>query len=111
MHSVERCAFEQLVAHHPEGESILQRAIDPQPSHLGPDARPTLERFKELRAGARNGLDRKAAKELLRELKAVGGDLKAVRLALTGRDRGPELAAVLQALPKDEALARADAAL
>jgi hypothetical protein len=47
----------------------------------------------------------------LRELKAVGGDLKALRLALTGRDRGPELAAVLQALPKDETLRRVDAAL
>src|SRR5437868_2964059 len=51
------------------------------------------------------------ARELLRELKAVGGDLKAVRLALTGRERGPELAAVLQALSKDEALGRVDAAL
>jgi glutamyl/glutaminyl-tRNA synthetase len=94
-----------------EARELARQVTDPQPAHLGPDARPTLERFKELRAGARNGLDRKAAKELLRELKAVGGDLKAVRLALTGRDRGPELAAVLQALPKDEALARADAAL
>jgi Anticodon binding domain len=43
---------------------------------------------------------------LLRELKAVGGDLKALRLALTGRDRGPELAAVVAALPKDELLRR-----
>jgi hypothetical protein len=84
---------------------------EPEPTQLGEEARPTLERFKELRAGARNGLDRDAARELIRELKAVGGDLKALRLALTGRERGPELAAVLQALRKDEALRRVDAAL
>ena len=39
---------------------------------------------------------------LVRELKAVGGDLKALRLALTGRERGPELWAVVAALPRDE---------
>jgi hypothetical protein len=50
-------------------------------------------------------------KELLRELKAVGGDLKAVRLALTGRDRGPELWTVIAALPREETLRRIDAAL
>jgi lysyl-tRNA synthetase class I len=44
-------------------------------------------------------------------LKAVGGDLRSLRLALTGRERGPELASVLQALPKDETLRRVDAAL
>ena len=43
----------------------------------------------------------------MRELKAVGGDLKALRLALTGRERGPELAAVIAALPRDELLRRA----
>ena len=37
---------------------------------------------------------------------AVGGDLKAVRLALTGRERGPELAAVIAALPREELLRR-----
>ena len=47
----------------------------------------------------------------MRELKAVGGDLRALRLALTGRERGPELWAVIAALPSDEALRRVDAAL
>ena len=56
-------------------------------------------------------VDHDAARELIRELKAVGGDLKTLRLALTGRDRGPELAALLEALPKDEALRRVDAAI
>src|SRR5204862_3947675 len=84
---------------------------EPEPVQLPPDAGPTLVRFKELRQRASNGLDHDAARELVRELKAVGGDLKTLRLALTGRDRGPELAALLEALPKDEALRRADAAL
>ena len=42
----------------------------------------------------------------MRELKAVGGDLRSLRLALTGAERGPELAAVLAALSRDEALGR-----
>jgi hypothetical protein len=70
----------------------------------------TLARFRELRAGAPEAIDQAAAREILRELKAVGGDLKALRRALTGADRGPELWAVLVALPRDEALRRADAA-
>ena len=63
----------------------------------------TLERFREL-AG-------EEPRAVVRELKAVGGDLRALRLALTGRDRGPELAAILAALPKEEALRRVDRAL
>jgi glutamyl-tRNA synthetase len=68
----------------------------------------TLERFRELLRQANGSAD---PKELLRELKAVGGDLRAVRLALTGRERGPELWAVVAALPRDETLRRIDAAL
>ena len=79
--------------------------LEPQPVRLPEEARPTLERFTELRT---NGLD---GKEIVRELKAVGGDLKALRLALTGAERGPELWAVIAALPRDEALRRVDAAL
>jgi glutamyl-tRNA synthetase len=63
----------------------------------------TLERFKELAGADPRGV--------IRELKAVGGDLRALRIALTGRDRGPELAAILAALPKEEALRRVDQAL
>ena len=65
------------------------------------DAPETLARFRELVEG---GLD---AHAVVRELKAVGGDLKSVRLALTGRERGPELSAVIAALPPDELLRRA----
>ena len=74
----------------------------PEPVRV-PANRETLERFRELAGG-----DPRA---VVRELKAVGGDLRALRRALTGRDRGPELAAILAALPKEEALRRVDQAL
>jgi glutamyl-tRNA synthetase len=76
----------------------------PKPEKV--DAVETLERFREL-VGA-NGAD---PKTIVRELKAVGGDLRALRLVLTGRERGPELWAVIAALDRDEALRRVDAAL
>ena len=34
-------------------------------------------------------LDKDEAKAIVRELKAVGGNLRALRVALTGRERGP----------------------
>ena len=88
-----------------EAREFAGIVLEPEAVALGDDARPTLERFKELR---RNG---GSAKDIVRELKAVGGDLRALRLALTGRERGPELWAVIAALPSDEALRRVDAAL
>jgi glutamyl-tRNA synthetase len=94
-----------------EARELAVQVLEPEQVELPAEARPTLERFRELREGAGNGLDHDAARALVRELKAVGGDLKTLRLALTGRDRGPELAALLVALPKDETLRRLDAAL
>jgi len=67
------------------------------------DSPETLERFKELTVAE--------PRAVVRELKAVGGDLHALRVALTGRDRGPELAAILAALSREEALRRVDQAL
>jgi hypothetical protein len=67
----------------------------------------TLDRFVELLRRVDGELDPDGARATLRELKAVGGDLRALRLALTGSERGPELWAVLLALPRDEALRRA----
>ena len=82
------------------------------PATVEPSRSPdTLERFVELRVPLPEALGIEQAKSVIRELKAVGGDLRALRLALTGRDRGPELWAVLRALPRDEALERAAAAL
>jgi hypothetical protein len=88
------------------GETARALAATPEVS-LPPEAAPTLERFRELRERADNHLDADVARAIVRELKAVGGDLRALRLALTGRERGPELWAVLVALPRDEALRRA----
>ena len=88
-----------------EARAMAAAILEPQPVSLPEEARPTLARFAELRS---SGLD---GKEIVRELKAVGGDLKALRLALTGAERGPELWAVIAALPQDEALRRVDAAL
>src|SRR5213080_496636 len=84
------------------------RAILTPPEPVKVDATETLERFRELVERANGSLD---ARALVRELKAVGGNLKALRIALTGRERGPELWAVIAALPRDEALRRIDAAL
>ncbi|HEY2937028.1 MAG TPA: glutamate--tRNA ligase family protein [Gaiellaceae bacterium] len=86
-----------------EAREYARQILEPERVELPDDARPTLERFKEL--GGADG------KTIVRELKAVGGNLKALRLALTGRDRGPELAAIVEALPREEALRRVDAAL
>lgn len=88
-----------------EAREYARQVLEPEPVSLGEEARLTLERFRELRS---NGGE---AKEIVRELKAVGGNLKALRLALTGRERGPELWAIVAALPQDEALRRVDAAL
>jgi hypothetical protein len=70
-------------------------------------AGPTLERFAELRSRSPEHLDADTARAILRELKAVGGDLRVLRLALTGRSSGPALWEVLAELPRDEALRRA----
>ena len=89
-----------------EAREYARLVVDPQPVTLDEDARPTLERFSELRAAAPERLSSEEARALVRELKAVGGDLRSLRLALTGADRGPELAAVVAALSRDEALGR-----
>jgi glutamyl/glutaminyl-tRNA synthetase len=90
-----------------EAREYAQLVLAPEPIEPGQDALPTLERFAELREPAPEWLSHDDARALVRELKAVGGDLRALRLALTGAAKGPELAAVLAALPREEALARA----
>ncbi len=85
-----------------EAHDYAQHVLD-EPAATATEAPETLERFKEL-------VDEEP-RTIVRELKAVGGNLRALRLALTGRDRGPELAAILAALPREEALRRVDQAL
>jgi glutamyl/glutaminyl-tRNA synthetase len=88
-----------------EAREMARSILRPEPAELPAGSGPTLERFVELEA---SGLEPRA---LVRELKAVGGDLKALRLALTGQERGPELWTVIAALPREEALRRVGAAL
>jgi glutamyl/glutaminyl-tRNA synthetase len=92
-----------------EAREIARQILEPPEVTLDPAAGLTLDRFVELRE-ASGHLDAAAAKTIVRELKAVGGDLKSLRLALTGAERGPELSAVVAALPRDEAIRRARAA-
>ncbi|HXG76316.1 MAG TPA: glutamate--tRNA ligase family protein [Gaiellaceae bacterium] len=89
-----------------EAREYARLVLEPARVELPPEAGPTLERFAELRAGAPERLAPEEARALVRELQAVGGDLRALRLALTGAERGPELAAVLAAVPRAEALRR-----
>lgn len=84
------------------------RAILTPPPPAKVDAAETLERFRELLERSNGNVD---ARALVRELKAVGGNLRALRVALTGSERGPELWTVIAALPRDETLRRIDAAL
>ena len=89
-----------------EARELARGVLDP-PSVESTQSPETLARFAELRSQLPDVLDKDEAKALQRELKAVGGNLRALRVALTGRERGPELWAVLRALPRDEALRRA----
>ena len=93
-----------------EARELARTIIEP-PAVSPADDRVTLERFRELREGTTGTIDKDAAKALVRELKAVGGNLRAVRHALTGRESGPELWSVIAALPREETLRRVDAAL
>jgi glutamyl/glutaminyl-tRNA synthetase len=90
-----------------EAREYARAILTPPPPAKG-DSPETLERFRELLERSNGNVD---ARALLRELKAVGGDLRALRVALTGQERGPELATVIAALPRDETLRRIDAAL
>jgi len=85
-----------------EAREYAEQILSP-PKPVSVSADQTLERFREL-------IDL-PPRDLLRELKASGGDLRALRLALTGRVTGPELSAILAALPEEEALRRVDQAL
>jgi glutamyl-tRNA synthetase len=81
-----------------EARAYAELVLEPAEAEV--DAPETLARFREL---VEAGLEPKA---IVRELKAVGGDLNSLRLALTGLERGPELAAVIAALPREELLSR-----
>ena len=89
-----------------EAREYARLVVSPETVDVSSEALPTLERFAELRASAPDRLSVDESRAILRELKAVGGDLRPLRLALTGAATGPELAAVLAALSRDDTLAR-----
>jgi glutamyl-tRNA synthetase len=91
-----------------EAREAAQAILSPEAMQVPEAAQPTLERFRELRERVGERLDEAEARAIVRELKAVGGDLRAVRQALTGRERGPELWTIIAALQRDEALKRID---
>lgn len=91
-----------------EAREYARLVVEPDLVELPVEARPTLDRFAELRTVGPVYLSPDESRAVLRELKAVRGDLRSLRLALTGAAKGPELWAVLAAVPRDEALARAN---
>jgi len=94
-------------AHDLNEARALIDAVVTEPGSIPVRSPETLVRFAELRGPLPDVLSKDEARALVRELKAVGGDLRSLRLALTGAPRGPELWAVLRALPREEALERA----
>src|SRR3954467_1231425 len=90
-----------------EARAYAQAILTPPPPAKGASPE-TLERFRELLERANGNVD---ARALVRELKAVGGNLRALRVRPTRRERGPALWTGIAALPPDEALRRIDAAL
>jgi glutamyl/glutaminyl-tRNA synthetase len=89
-----------------EAQEYARLVLAPARVEVPLEARATLERFAELRRSAPARLTLDEARAIVRELKAVGADLRSLRLALTGAARGPELAAVLVSVSREDALAR-----
>ena len=86
-----------------EARAYAELVLSPPAPRRLPAAAETFERFR--------ALAELEPDELVRELRASHADLKSLRLALTGRDSGPELRAILAALPREEAIRRVDQAL
>lgn len=89
----------------------LAAALATPPSTPPTTSPETLRRFRDLRETANGELDEQKARALVDELRSGGADLHALRVALTGAERGPELWTIILALPAEEALQRVDAAL
>ena len=69
--------------------------------------RRSLPELAAVRSRYPERLSEAEARALVDELRSAGVPLREARLALTGAPRGPELWAVLAALPRDEAMRRA----
>lgn len=95
-----------------EGRAFVEQiATVPEPSVLAEGDRAAVQRLLELRERADEQLDEPTARSLLREVKAVGGNLRTIREVLTGVSRGPELWTVLYGLRREETLERLERGL
>ena len=70
-------------------------------------SRHALPELASIRASYPDHLSEQDARRLVDELRGAGVPLREARMSLTGRERGPELWAVLAALPREEAIRRA----
>lgn len=89
------------------GVHSLREAGDLVASVVEPPEPHPVAGLAEVRGRFPEQLDEDEARELVAELRRQGVALREVRMALTGREHGPELWAVLAALPRDEAMRRA----
>ena len=92
------------------GVHTLAEAGDLVAAVVRPPAPRPLPSLAEVRRRYPDRLSESDARALVDELRRLDVPLRDARMALTGRDRGPELWAVLAALPRDEALRRVVAA-
>jgi glutamyl/glutaminyl-tRNA synthetase len=100
---------EQVVALEPalRGVRTLAEAGELVAAVVRTPARHSLPSLAAVRGRYPDRLDEQQARELVDELRRAGVPLREARIALTGLERGPELWAVLAALPRDEAIRRA----
>ena len=95
-----------------EARRLAEQVVEtPEPVALDATERLTIERASELVKQLPGALNQQTSRQLLREVKAVGGNLRTIRVVLTGAPRGPELWAVIVALGHEEVLARLGRAL
>jgi nondiscriminating glutamyl-tRNA synthetase len=118
-------AFQPSLVAYGQAPALAAAVLDPPPplpaelAAIVSAGAPQLERFAALRAGATEWLAPAAAHELLAAYRAWGKErgigarklLMPLRLALTGREHGPELHFVLAALAREQATGRIGAAL
>jgi glutamyl-tRNA synthetase len=83
-----------------EAGDLVACVVRPPHPHSLPELAEVRRRYPE-------NLSEDDARRLVAELRSSGVPLREARRALTGRESGPELWAVLAALPRDEAIRRA----
>jgi glutamyl-tRNA synthetase len=102
-------APDQVAALEPalRGVHTLAEAGDLVGAVVRPPARHPVPALAAIRRRYPDRLSEADARALVEELRSSRVPLREARVSLTGRERGPELWAVLAALPRDEAIRRA----